>query len=170
MNPAELITPQIINFCKNIQTIVVCGYTKTGKITISKKLSETLNRRLFISDDYSFEKYGDKSLYVFMDNILPYYKLNIPIIVEGILCFRLLRKGIQLGNFYPDLIIKTKCNDDTIKHFYKKDGEENKINRAISFNKGLNTIWEEYLQLLKDNPQIKKPNFIELETSLPQYL
>ena len=57
MNPADLVTPQLINYCSPLQTIVVCGYTKTGKITIAKKLAEQLNRVLFISDDYSFEKY-----------------------------------------------------------------------------------------------------------------
>lgn len=166
MNPADLVTPQLINYCSSFKTIVVCGYTKTGKITIAKKLAEQLNRMLFISDDYSFEKYGDKTLEIFMSNVLPYHQKNIPIVIEGVLCFRLLRKGVQENCFYPDLILKTNCNDETITHFYKKDGEESKIPRALSFNKGLNKIWNDYLDLVSLDPRIKRPHYIELNTSL----
>ena len=170
MNPADLITPQLIKICHENPTIVVCGYTKTGKITIAKKLASTLNRHILISDDYTSNgKDKVEALYTFMDDILYYYNKNIPIIVEGILCFRLLRKSTQLNNFYPDLIIKTKCNDDTIKYFYKKDGELSKIHRALSFNKGLNTIWNEYVDTFHQNPNAKFPKYIELETTLPQF-
>ena len=166
MNPEALITPQLIDTCSKNNTIVICGFTKTGKITIAKKLAKELNRKLIISDDYQSIK-PEESLYVFMEDILSEYNKGNPIIVEGILCFRLLRKGIQLNNFSPDLILKTKCSENTIRHFYKKDGEESKINRALSFNKGLDKIWNDYLDLLYINPQIKKPGYIELNTSLP---
>ena len=169
MNPADLVNHHLIDHCRNLNTIVICGYTKTGKVTIAKELAKALNRPLFISDDYVNIENREQSLYNLIDHILPYYQSNQPIIVEGILCFRLLRKGIQMNNFYPDLIIKTKCNDETIKHFYRIDGEESKINRALAFNRGLNTIWDEYRELLLNNHQLKRPQFIELETTLPQY-
>jgi hypothetical protein len=169
MNPVDLVTQHLIDHCKSLNTIVICGYTKTGKVTIAKELAKALNRPLFISDDYINIENREQSLYNLIDHILPYYQSNQPIIVEGILCFRLLRKGIQMHNFYPDLIIKTKCNNETIKHFYRIDGEESKINRALAFNRGLNTIWDEYRGLLLNNHQLKRPQFIELETTLPQY-
>ena len=169
MNPASLVTPSLINYCRNFTTIVICGYTKTGKVTIAEKLASQLNIPLFKSDDYIDHMDRENSLYIFMDNILPYYNRKLPIIVEGITCFRLLRKGIQTNTFHPDLIIKTKCNDPTIKYFYEKDGESSKINRALSFNKGLDKIWNEYTFLLKSNMYIKPPQYIELETTLPQY-
>ena len=147
-------------------TVIILGYTKTGKYPIAKKLAEELNRPLFVSDDYGYQDSADKGLYKFMDAIMPLYLEETPMIIEGVLCFRLLRKGLQLQNFFADLIIKTECSDDTISYFYKKDGESNKIDRALAFNKGLNTIWEEYLTMIYKNPSIKRPNYIELETSL----
>ena len=165
MNPADLVTPQLINFCKPMTTIVVCGFTKTGKITIAKKIAGELNRKLFISDDFQYIEH-EKALYEFIKNISPYHQKRIPIIVEGILCFRLLRKGIQEKIFFPDLIIKTKCDEKTIRHFYNKDGEGHKIDRALSFNKGLDKIWNDYLNLLSQNSWVKTPQFIELNTSL----
>ena len=166
MNPVDLATPELVEYVGSKPTVVILGYTKTGKYPIAKKLAEELNRPLFVSDDYGYQDSTDKGLYRFMDAIMPLYNEETPMIIEGVLCFRLLRKGLQLQNFFADLIIKTKCSDDTISYFYKKDGEENKIDRAISFNKGLNTIWEEYLTMMYNNPKFKRPNYIELETSL----
>jgi hypothetical protein len=165
MNPADLVTPQLVNYCAPMNTIVVCGYTKTGKITIAKKLAEQLNRPLFISDDYQNLDSKD-SLSIFMEDVLKYYSQKLPIIVEGILCFRLLRKGIKESCFFPDLILKTKCDENTIRHFYNKDGEGHKIERALAFNRGLNTIWTEYQDLLATNPWLKRPYYLELNTSL----
>jgi len=168
MNPADLVTDDLIDYCKNFSTIIICGYTKTGKITIAKKLAQKLNYPIFISDYYLERNNVDQSLYDLINDILPYYITNQPIIVEGVLCFRLLRKGLQLDNFQPDLIIKTKCNEETIKYFYNIDGESHKIKRAISFNQGLNKIWNEYRSMLLNDPRSIIPKFIELETTLPE--
>jgi len=163
-NPADLVTSQLVKYCTTKPIIVVCGYTKTGKVTIARKLAMELNRDILISDNYQI--FGNEdSLYRFMEDAVGYYKNNTPVIIEGILCFRLLRKGLQLNTFAPDVIIKTNCNEDTIKYFYNKEGEGSKINRALSFNKGLDKIWGDYLLLLKST-NMKKPDYLELNTSL----
>jgi hypothetical protein len=169
MNPSDLVTEDLINYCRNFPIIVVCGYTKTGKVTIARELSKQLNRPLLESDDYIDYQNRKNSLYLFMNAVIPYTNTNTPVIVEGISCFRLLRKGIQLGNFLPDLIIKTKCNNYTISYFYENGGESHKIEKALSFNNGLNKIWNEYRKLLLENPHLKRPRYIELETTLPEF-
>lgn len=160
MNPSSLITSKLIEYCRPLKTIVVCGYTKTGKIQIARKLSEELdNRQLIISDDYMFTDHQNALSY-FMDDVLSYHRSSVPTIIEGVLSFRLLRKGITEGTFQPDLIIKTKCNEETIRYFYDKEGEKHKLTRALGFNKGLDKIWEEYQSLQYNIP------VIELNTSL----
>lgn len=154
----NLVTPQLVKYCESMQTIVICGFTKTGKVLIAKKLAEQLNRPLIISDDYKFEEYE-----YFRNTVLNLYNKKIPFIAEGVLCFRLLRKGVQENNFYPNLILKTVCNEATIRYFYNKDGEADKIHRVLGFNKSLSTIWNEYINY----PNISIPNIIELNTSLP---
>lgn len=161
MNPLNLITPELVNHCKQFNTIVVCGFTKTGKGIIAKELANQLNRQLLMSDDFGFEGYDD-----FRNVVLSVYNKRIPIVIEGVLCFRLLRKGIQENNFHPDLLIRTNCNESTIRYFYEHDGEASKINRVMSYNKGLNTIWDEYRELLKSDLLIKRPIYIELNTSI----
>lgn len=165
----NLITPDLINHCKQFNAIVICGFTKTGKIKIAKTLSESLNMKLFMSDDYLYTNHVD-ALYHLINDILPYYNNKIPIIVEGTQCFRLLRKGLQEKNFYPDLIIRTECNEATIRLCYNNDGEGHKIDKALIFNKGLNTTWNNYKELLKieidNNPNFKPPQYIEINTSI----
>lgn len=168
-NPADLVTPKLISYCTNFPFIAICGFTKTGKITIAKKLAQELHRDLIISDDYSLTVYGDSALEAFMAAISKKLNTGVPVIAEGILCFRMLRKGIQLRTLFPDLVIKTECNESTIRHFYKKDGEIYKIDKALAFNKGLTKIWNDYQQLLETTPGVKKPEYLELNTSLSQY-
>ena len=85
MKPTDLITPELIQRCSNFNTIVVLGYTKTGKLPIAKKLAQELNYTLFISDDYLELK---DPLEALMSDI-NYHQMNKnPIIIEGTLCFR----------------------------------------------------------------------------------
>lgn len=164
MNPADLVTDSLINACKHKKNIVILGFTKTGKITIAKKIAEHLNIPVLISD-YYYELNKDNAL-EYMINDIKYFKAsNIPYIAEGVLCFRLLRKGVQLDDFYPDLIIKTECNNETIQHFYHKDNESHKIKNALSFNKGLDKIWNEYINLSYINNKTIPP-IITLNTSI----
>jgi hypothetical protein len=166
MSPTDLVTHELIQYCYQFNTIVVLGYTKTGKLPIAKKIAQELDRPLFISDEYLKLK---DPLDAFIGDVTWHQRRGNQIIIEGTLCFRLLRKGLELSNFNTDLIIKTKCNNETIKHFYRIDGEEAKINRALSFNKGLNTIWDEYRRILQTKTYDEIPKFIELETTLPEY-
>ena len=164
MNLTDLVTPKLIELCKDKQLIIVCGYTKTGKVTIANKLAQELNRKLLKSDDY--QMFEEQSLEMLMNDVIDSLKRKEQIIVEGILCFRLLRKGVEQMNILPDMLIKTECNEETIRHFYEKDGESSKIDRALSFNKGLNKIWKDYLNLLYYSPYIIPPEYIELNTSI----
>ncbi len=163
MNPKDLVTPELVNRCSNLGAIIVLGYTKTGKLPIAKKLSQELNYPLIISDDYL--QYEDPL--GTLTNIM--YNNGREVIVEGTLCYRLLRKEFT-NNFIPGVIIKTACNDETIKHFYRQDREEHKIKRALSFNKGLGKIWDEYKDMLRNNiHNISPPRYIELNTTLPEF-
>jgi hypothetical protein len=166
MKPADLITPELIQHCSNFNTIVVLGYTKTGKLPIAKKIAEELDRPLCVSDE-SLEL--ENPLDAFMGDVTWHQRRGNQIVVEGTLCFRLLRKGLELSNFNTDLIIKTKCNDETIKYFYNQDGESHKIKRALSFNQGLNKIWDEYRNMLLNGSRSNIPQHIELNTTLPEF-
>jgi hypothetical protein len=166
MKPADLVTPELIQYCSQFNTIVVLGYTKTGKLPIAKKIAQELDRPLFISDEYLELK---EPLDAFMGDVTWHQRRGNQIIIEGTLCFRLLRKGLELSNFNTDLIIKTNCNEETIKYFYNQDGESHKIKRALSFNQGLNKIWDNYRDTLLQGPRSLVPQYLELTTTLPEF-
>lgn len=150
--------PKFIEYCSTKKTIVVLGYTKTGKIGIARELEDKLQRPLFISDNYIL-KDMNSSLDWFYRDIMSLYG-RVPIIIEGVMCFRLLRNNFR--EFTPDLIIKTECNEETIRFCYAKDGEGHKLERALIFNKGLNTVWNEYLNQLSGF----SPEIVQINTSL----
>ena len=78
MDPTSLVTPNLVKYCEQFNTIVVCGYTKTGKYPIAKKLANELNRKLIVSDDYGIENYEE-----FVYNVIHNYNQQIPLIIEG---------------------------------------------------------------------------------------
>ena len=96
MKPTDLITPELIQRCSNFNTIVVLGYTKTGKLPIAKKIATELDRPLFISDEYLELK---DPLEALIGDVTYHQRRGNQIVVEGTLCFRLLRKGLELSNF-----------------------------------------------------------------------
>ena len=160
-NPADLVTPELIDYCKQFTIITVAGFTKTGKYTIAKKLADALGRHLIVSDDFGLQNFEDFRRV----SQLAYVK-RTPVVIEGVMTFRLLRKGLEENNFHTDLIIKTNCNESTIRYFYEKEGEGDKINRVLSFNKGLNTMWDEYRASLRNDLSLKRPIYMELNTSI----
>jgi len=162
MNPATLVTPQLINHCKDLQLIFVIGATKTGKVIIAKTLAEALGREILISDAF-IQEYGyDNALDRLEHELENRYYSGKKVIIEGILAFRLLRRMARKGWMQPDIIIKTICDDETIKHFYQIEGEGDKIKRALGFNRGLEKIFEEYLELTAG----KRTKILGLNTSI----
>ena len=164
MDPKTLVTDKIVEYCKKLQIIFVVGYTKTGKYTIAKELADRLHVDIFISDDF-VARYGHKgSLSQLELEIEHCYYSGKPAIFEGILCYRLLRKLGQKGYIYPDLIIKTECNNETIRYFYEKEEPNKNLSRVFGFNQGLEKIWNEYIDLVYS--QGKTVKLLNLNTSI----
>lgn len=165
MNPKDLITPRIVDFCRDLPLIFVVGVTKSGKITIAKELSKQLdNRILLISDEY-VEKYDhNDALNMLERDMNENYYSTFPIIVEGILGFRLLRRMSQNGYHLPNIVIKTECNENTIRHFYQLEEQNKNLNSVFGFNKGLNSIWLETLEIV--HSQGRQLKVLTLNTSI----
>jgi len=163
MNPKDLVTDKLVDICRPLQTIFVIGYTKTGKYTIAKELSERLNREMFVSDEFQ-ERYREKALDQLEMEIEHCYYAGKNVIFEGILGFRLLRRLAQKGYINPDLIIKTNCSEQTIRYFYNKEEPNKNINRVLGFNNGLDKVWNDYIEIV--SLQQNKPKFLTLNTSV----
>lgn len=165
MNPKDLITPKIIDYCKSLPLIFILGPTKSGKVTISKELSKQLdNRELLIADEY-IENYGyEYALDRLESDMKDHYYNCVPVILEGILCFRLLRKMVKEGYHLPNITIKVECNQETISFFYEKEEPGKNLNSVMGFNQGLEKIFKESVYLLES--QGKKLPILTLNTSI----
>jgi deoxyadenosine/deoxycytidine kinase len=163
MNLSHYITPQLIDECHKHSSIVILGIPNSGKTTLATELAKQLNYPLIISDDYFIKGNQEKSLENLM-NIIQQYRGKF--IVEGVMCYRLLRKGAQTNLFLPDMLINLNCSVEHMIRIYNRDGEYDKIKYAITYVKGLNTIFMEYQNILKNNPSIRRPKYVEINTSI----
>lgn len=128
--------------------VVIIGYAATGKTTFSNTLQ--FDGSLYHTDDYL--KYGSvESLYVLMEDLK---KDSNPLkVVEGIGGYRLLRKGLQLGNFQADLIIECQAANE-IRYDRIKARSKN-IQATFNMDKACEKIWADYLLLCNQLPPIK---------------
>lgn len=164
MNPESLITDKIINYCKNQQIIMILGKTKSGKVTIARKLAMETGHELYIADDF-IERHGyDNALDQFEMELDHCYHAGKRVIFEGILCYRLLRRLVTKDYYLPDMVIKVDCNDDTIQYFYEKEEPNKNMKRVHGFNRGLDQIWTEISAWLISNN--KKIPLLTLNTSI----
>lgn len=165
MNPKDLVTEKIVNYCKPLSLILIIGSVKSGKVTIARELAKQLdNRKLFISDEYIANWGHDNALNRLEEDINESYYGSDPIIIEGILGFRLLRRMVKNGYHLPDMVIKTECNKETISYFYEREEPGKNLNSVHGFNQGLEKIFKESVYLLKSRG--KKLPILILNTSI----
>jgi deoxyadenosine/deoxycytidine kinase len=130
----------MINENENI--IVIVGAPATGKTHLSKELANKYpDYRIIHSDDYMSHGY-QKSLYVMMDDIG--LSENRRMIIEGVQTPRLLRKGVELGNFFPDLIIRADADDSVKLARYRDRG----MDYPYAMAKNIETVYMQYRQML----------------------
>ncbi len=164
MSPESLITQKIIDYCKTQQIVMILGKTKSGKVTIARKLAMDTDHELFIADEF-IEKYGyENALNQFQIELDHCYHSGKNCIFEGILCYRLLRRLVKEGYYLPNMVIKVDCNDETISHFYNIEEPDKNMNRVRGFNNGLDQILDETIRLL--TMQQKKLPILTLNTSI----
>ncbi len=135
------------------KNVLIIGFPASGKTTLAELL-DSESHTLIHSDDYI--QFGFKeSLYELLKDLK---KIEGNTIIEGVMGYRLLRKGVELDSYYPDLIIHMKVNEDTIRRRYL-DRDPKKLNGALSMCKSSMKILNDY----KNMPNKKKPLWVIIE-------
>lgn len=143
MNIQDVLQLDITN-----RDVLIIGYPTSGKTYLSKLLN-TSNHTVFHSDDYM--KYGYKEgLYVLIDDIKNEIKKTI---FEGVFGYRLLRKGVELNCYHPDIVIQLDITEQKMLEIYKTERDSNKISYLKKFNKMHDKILQEYANM----PKMKRP-------------
>lgn len=149
------------------KSIVVVGLPASGKSFLATHgiLPQLLTKgvrdiKIFRTDDYI--KHGfEKSLYILMDDFQE-RRANVVkkehAIIEGVQGYRLLRKGLELGTFSPDLVITCEATTPIRKQrIFEREGK--KLNEG--FDSALMKIWTNYQVMLRQQSlSFKIPRFI----------
>lgn len=134
--------------------VLIIGFPASGKTTLSELLKlKSEEHEVMHSDDYM--KFGFvESLYELMKDL---EKTEKPTIVEGVIGYRLLRKGVELDSYYPDIVIELNVNEETIKRRYL-ERDPQKIKGALSMCKSSLKILSDYRHM----PKKKVPMWVDI--------
>mgnify|MGYP006327376503 CR=1 FL=1 len=93
----------------------------------------------------------EQSLYEVMKGVVSEISGGRFVVVEGIAGFRLLRKGLELRCFYPDVVIKINVSLDIQAQRYSKRNLSEIKPGVLAMNKANETVFKTYLGM--DNPR-----------------
>lgn len=135
---------------KNERITIIVGLSGVGKSTYAKSLAEKMGIRLISTDEYlQYGDYGSEdALHILTGDVV---REKGRLIVEGSLCYRLLRNGLRDKNFNAELIIHVGASV-AIRQLRRPEKDYSKTDHIYK------VIWADYLHLLKyygGNPRIE---------------
>jgi dephospho-CoA kinase len=138
------------------KNVLIIGPPASGKTWLCNEI-RGLSHLVIRTDNYIHYGYKE-SMYEVLREVTHAHKLEINTIVEGIQGYRLLRKGVELDCYYPDIVIELEISEKRMHETYKKERDPQKIKYLQSFNAAHQTILEDYFSL----PNEKKPEWIKV--------
>ena len=143
------------------KNVVIIGCAASGKTWLANMLGELHPDHMIIrSDDYMSHGF-EQSLYAMMDDIAA--NQETPCIIEGVLGYRLLRKGVELGTFYPSVVIEMLITDQRMEKTYNELRDPAKLKGALSQKKANATVLDKYLTMIEDTSF--KPEWIQIHNN-----
>ena len=134
-------------------TAVILGHPGVGKTTVAQQIADMNPEHILIhTDDFSAHGY-EQSLYALRGYLKTFP--NAYFIIEGVLWYRLLRKWLEMWDFFPEHIITVTAEDAQIAQVYLDRGKD--IAKAQSMHKWNQTIWNQYMDMLLSVPDSKLP-------------
>jgi hypothetical protein len=134
------------------KNVLIIGSPASGKTWLSNAI-KTNSHYIVHTDDYICYGY-EVGMYAALDTVIA-SKHNT--IVEGVLCYRMLRKGVENNSYYPDVVIELKVSDARMEQTYKNERDIKKLKSIKSFNERHDKIIAEYSDACPNN---KKPEWV----------
>lgn len=143
---------QVLQMDIEHKNVLIIGCPASGKTYLSNKFQTS--HKKFHTDDYM--KFGyEQSMYKVLEDIK---KSNEYTLVEGIQGYRLLRKGVQLDCYHPEIVIELIISDHKMLDIYRNERDEKKIKYLKGFNKMHEKIINDYFILSKK----REPEWIKV--------
>lgn len=145
--------------------VMVIGLPASGKTFFAGWLS--LNNpmhTLFRCDDYLNGNNGQESMYAILDEVCEQIRIGNPTIVEGVAGYRMLRKGAQLGTYYPDIVFEIVAPQEQRERVYMQERSERTFANVERFDKALTTVLSDYKKTIGD---FQFPTWIQVSNIIP---
>jgi hypothetical protein len=142
--------------------VLIIGPPASGKTYVSNLIARECGYGVVIhTDDYL--KHGNvESLYCTLADL---ELIPPPRIIEGVGGYRMLRKGVQMDCYYPDLVIELYVPDGQIEYVYRTQRKYEKLPHLKGFNMGLQSILKQY----KEMPNARPPKWVVLDNTVNQF-
>lgn len=139
----------------NGKKVLIIGPPSSGKTYLSNLYC---SHKVLHTDDYI--KYGKESINrLFID--INKYDFTI---VEGMLGYKLLYKGVKEDKYYPDIVIKLDIDYDKARAIYAKERNLSKFRKIAGYMSLHNKIFRDYQKLSNNKlPVLYKFNYGEYE-------
>lgn len=139
------------------KSVLIIGCPASGKTWLCNQLVKPTHK-IIHTDSYKSEGY-QMGMYAALNAVTCSDK---PTIVEGVHGYRMLRKGAEYGNYYPDIVIEMKVSKQRMMQTYIQERDRNKIQYLQQFNQTHEKILNDYKDIC---PPHLKPQWITLENN-----
>lgn len=125
------------------KTVVIVGVAASGKTSLASLLKEHNPRFTVINTD-DYKKYDwDEALDLVARDVS---FITTPLLVEGVLAYRLLRRGAQRGNFHADLVFKCEVSKKQRAERFTNRGGQRSLDGMKSMDSMLMKVYHDYEQ------------------------
>lgn len=139
------------------KNVLIIGCPASGKTWLSKRLDKE-KHQLIHTDSYISLGY-EMGMYGALNAATCTVKNTI---VEGVHGYRMLRKGAEYGNYYPDIVIEIKIPESRMRETYMKERDPKKINYLQQFNASHEKILNDYKGIIAEH---LKPKWIVFDNN-----
>lgn len=157
INTATITRAELLSLDLSGKNIVIIGSPASGKTTLARLIADRIGMfepwKIIHTDNYMQPERKDDYKIALYDMIADLKKIHVPLIIEGVQGYRLLRKGVEGfegWNFYPDVVIELVVTDAQVRRVYERDRKGKDAGSLVGFNKMHSTILEKYRAM--DNP------------------
>lgn len=135
------------------KNVLIIGCPASGKTHLVNQMKTS--HKIIHTDDYMQHGY-EQAMYVILDEIKNNQSNTL---VEGVQGYRLLRKGVQLDCYYPDIVIQLIISESRMMETYKNERNAKKVQYLKGFNKMHDKILNDYFLIgNKSKPEWIKVN------------